>query len=367
MAVHVHAPLALLALALLATSATARRTDPRGAAERIRADDNLRPAGALRGGLLTLRLDARVGTWHPDGDDAPGAAVPAFAEAGRPLQIPGPLIRVAAGTDVVVTVTNSVPDGTLTLHGLVSRPVSAGSSSDTVQVAPGASREVRFRLDAPGTYYYWGTTTGRPFNARTLEDAQLSGAIVVDEPGAASRRDRILVIGMWADTAGSAATVGRRRNRLLFAVNGRSWPHTSRLSYAVGDTVRWRVINASADVHPLHLHGFYFSVDGRGDAARDTSYAEALRDRVVTERLMPGRTMTMSWVPERAGNWLFHCHFTSHFAARGPLGATLNESAAAARSHHARNHAIEGMNGLVVGVTVAPGGARPPPTHPAGG
>ena len=34
--------------------------------------------------------------------------------------------------------------------------------------------------------------------------------------------------------------------RVFTALNGRSWPHTERLGYAVGDSVRWRLVNASA-------------------------------------------------------------------------------------------------------------------------
>ncbi len=103
-------------------------------------------------------------------------------------------------------------------------------------------------------------------------------------------------------------------------VNGRSWPHTERLSYNVGDTVRWRVLNVSADVHPMHLHGFYYRVVARGDGTGDTSYSEARRDLIVTQRMVPGQTMQLTWIPERAGNWLFHCHIPRHFAPRGPLG-----------------------------------------------
>ena len=50
---------------------------------------------------------------------------------------------------------------------------------------PGSTASVRFEAYAPGTYYYWGTTTGRPVAFRTKEDAQLTGAIVVDPVGAA--------------------------------------------------------------------------------------------------------------------------------------------------------------------------------------
>jgi len=343
------ASVVFLAVCVGVTGATSRR-----ATEQIQTDDNVRPAGTLRDGVLSLRLDTRLGMWHPDGEDAPGATVPAFAEVGRQLQIPGPVIRVPSGTEVVVMVTNSVPGSVLTLHGLVSRPLPAGGP-DSVQVTPGPSREVRFRVDAPGTYYYWGTTTGRGFVARTGEDAQLSGAIVVDKPGITGRRDRILVIGQWADTTPSETNPDRFMRRLLLVVNGRSWPHTERLSYAVGDTVRWRVINASTNVHPMHLHGFYYRVDSRGDGTGDTTYAEDRRDRVVTERMRIGQTMLMTWVPERPGNWLFHCHFTPHFAPRAPLGMRLDASVGVSQARHVQNHALEGMTGLVLGVAVTPG------------
>jgi len=343
------ASVVLFAGCVAVTGATIRRTT-----EEIRTDDNVRPAGTLRDGVLRLHLDTRLGIWRPNGHGALGATVPAFAEVERQLQIPGPHIRAPSGTEVVVIVTNSVPGSVLTLHGLVSRPLPAGAP-DSVQVTAGASREVRFRVDAPGTYYYWGTTTGRGFQARTGQDAQLSGAIVVDEPGITRRRDRILVIGQWADTTPSEGNPDELMRRLLLVVNGRSWPRTERLSYVVGDTVHWRLINASANVHPMHLHGFYYRVDSRGDGTGDTTYAADRRDRVVTERMRPGQTMLMTWVPERPGNWLFHCHFTSHFARRDPLGMRLDGAAGVSHARHVQNHALEGMSGLVLGVAVTPG------------
>jgi FtsP/CotA-like multicopper oxidase with cupredoxin domain len=332
--------------------------------DRVVPNDGRRTAGTLRDGILTLHLEARPAMWHPDGDDAPGAEVPAFAERGRAPEIPGPLIRVPAGTEVVITVRNAVPRETLVIHGFHARPL-RGGAAQPVRVAPGGAREMRFRLDAPGTYYYWGTTTGRVFQHRTREDAQLSGAIVVDPAGAPPPADRILVIGIWTDTIGAALVPS---SRMLFVVNGRSWPHTERLTYGVGDTARWRVLNISADVHPMHLHGFYFRIDSRGDGRGDTTYADADRDLVATQFLAVGQTIHMTWVPERLGNWLFHCHIPAHFAPRGPLGLGRPETHEAARGHLEANHALEGMNGLVVGVTVTPraGAAGAPDAGDAG-
>jgi len=86
------------------------------------------------------------------------------------------------------------------------------------------------------------------------------------------------------------------------------------------------------------------------------------RRQVVTERLLPGTTMSLTWSPHTAGNWLFHCHLVEHMAAR------VNPRAVSATSRHAvhRNHAIEGMSGLVVGIRVhpRPGDVVGPPPPP---
>ena len=314
--------------------------------DRVVPNDNRRPAGTLRNGALTVRLEARVANWHPDGDNAPGAAMMAFGETGKAAQIPGPLLRVVAGTRITGTLRNALPNDTMLVYGLHARPIT-GAAPAPLRLAPGESQRLDFQLDAPGTYLYWATTTKRGIKFRVREDAQLSGAIVVDEAGARPQPDRVFVIGMWSDTTGGAVPHGRER--ILTVMNGRSWPNTERLSYTVGDTVRWRVINASADLHPMHLHGFYFRVDSRGDGETDTTYAESQRDRLVTELVAQGHTMRMTWVPDRDGNWAFHCHIPEHIMARAPLGMVLPKEHA-----HVTNHALQGMSGLVTGIHVSP-------------
>jgi len=331
--------------------------------ERVRPNDNRARAGVSMSGTLAVRIEARMAEWHPQGEDAPGAVIPVFAEIGRPAQVPGPLMRVPGGTNVIVTVRNLIPNVVLTIHGLHSRPAIGAAFNDSIQLGPGSVQTLRFRLDRPGTYYYWGTTTGRSFNDRTKEDAQLTGVIVVDEPGVRAPADRIFVIGMWADTAGSEFI--RARQRELFVINGRSWPHTDRLVYEKGETVRWRVVNASADVHPMHLHGFYYRVHRRGDGRADSALARS--ELVNTERMMPGQTVGLSWVPDRLGNWLFHCHVPEHFAPRGPLGFAL--SPAVAHAAHLSANPANAMGGLVTAIEIKPAeddttANLPPPLPP---
>jgi FtsP/CotA-like multicopper oxidase with cupredoxin domain len=336
------------------------------APEAAQPNDNRTPAGRLENGVLTLALEARAVDWYPE--DPAGASVPAyaFAEPGKPATIPGPLIRVPLGTEVRVTIHNTLAKP-LKLRGLFTREAGI---RDSLVLAPGATEEVRFPADLAGTYFYWGRT--EPVPTAPLvgrgRDASLIGALIVDPPGRpADPTERILVITMWMD---SSAALGNKSEAadlvlsrefvrpdqwLLMAVNGRSWPRTERLSYAVGDTVRWRVINGAAFPHPMHLHGFHYTVTARGNAMRDTVYTVADQRTVVTEWMVLGTTMSMTWLPTRPGNWLFHCHLVTHISEHNRLPAP----AGTAHGGHG-NHGEQGMAGLVIGIRVAPRvGARP--------
>jgi FtsP/CotA-like multicopper oxidase with cupredoxin domain len=125
------------------------------------------------------------------------------------------------------------------------------------------------------------------------------------------------------------------------------------LQATAGDTLRWKVINASPDAHPMHLHGFYFRVDAI-DGVPPVQRVGVPGRLAVTER-MPGFSgMAMRWVPERAGNWLFHCHVPTHIIPHRPLGAPDASTGAAGASAMHGSHALSGMSGLVMGIRVDP-------------
>jgi len=318
-------------------------------------NSNRAPAGQLRDGVLTIALDAQLTMWHPDGDSLPGIPIEAFAEPGRAPQVPGPLIRVSLGTQIRASIENSLELDTLVFH------FHFGADLDSILIPPGATRELRVTPPRPGAFFYRASArSANPLSARFA--GLLHGAMIVDSAGSARLpNDRIIVISGATDS-----TIPNSRiplpERSVWALNGRSWPHTERFRFTVGDTVRWRVINATDDQHPMHLHGFYFRVDefeGPEAAVR----AQGVRGRrVVTERLAQLTTMSITWVPERAGNWLFHCHFQEHLVPHGPFGAVTatGEKQRIApwpmqrdTSHH-RNHALTGMAGLVMGMEVRP-------------
>ncbi len=348
-------------LAALLGWAGAGGPTPRAADAVIRFNDNRAAAGTLGRGVLSLSLEARAGEWHPLGADRPGVRILAFGETGKPLQDPGPLLRVRVGTEIRVSLTNRT-DATLVVHGLSRRRVAA---MDTLVVAPGATERVRFVADAEGTYYYWAAAHGEGFEHRQNEDAHLNGALIVDPAGTAPKRDRVFVVERYippGDTSDDAVT-----GYELFTFNGRAWPNTEPLTYDVGDTIRWRIINATNDVHPFPLHGFYYRVDARGDAQQDTIYWPAQRRMDVTEPMWDGTTMDLVWSPDRPGGWIFHCHLNWHVLPNPafpldsePLGARIAHVLNGYPNQPMEDHARYGMGGLVLGITVRqPAGWKP--------
>ena len=125
-------------------------------------------------------------------EDAEAISIYAFGEVGRPLQNPGPLVRVPQGTEIQGEVHNALPVE-VTLHGLHERP---GEDKDPFTVPAGATQQFRFKAGAPGTYFYWGTTTRSSIAQRHALETQLAGALVVDPPGVVAKdvpkdKDRI--------------------------------------------------------------------------------------------------------------------------------------------------------------------------------
>lgn len=335
------------------------------AIQRAGYEDYRHGIGTLDDGVLRATLEVRAAAWNPWGETGVTLRTHVFAADGAAPRTPGPLIRVTSGTPVHLTVKNSLPH-VLAMRGLRDRgaiPASAPSFTalvtDSVTVPPGETVEVRFTPREPGTFLYNGRTIAAgeppaptPFPVRSADRA-LWGVLLVDPPGGAPRTapdERIFMITHWAERGLPGTFLPATR----FFINGRSWPHTERLEYAQGDTVRWRVINVTGRNHPMHLHGAYFTVDARGDQLRDVVFSEAQRRLAVTETLSTTQTMRLSWVAHEPGNWLFHCHFMRHMS-------WLQASAPDAQPDRHAPHESAGtdlLGGLVLGIHV-----RPAPGH----
>ena len=343
-------PVAVAASALFASPRAVATADNTST---ILSNDNRQSAGRLQGGVLTLRMEAREGKWYPDGPDGMARVVAAFAEEGKPLQNPGPLIRVPVGTEIHVTVRNSL-EAPLTLHGFGK---DRGITADSVRIEPGEVREMRFTASAVGTYWYAGRTEAVPaLYARRNQDSQLNGVIVVDPPGGRTQpNDRIFLISWWVNEDTTAARGGAAST---LVINGLSWPHTERFEVTQGDSLHWRWVSMTAPMHPMHLHGFYFRVDGKGNGAQYTTYAPDARRLAVTEVLRPGETMEVAWSPSKPGNWIFHCHLARHMTPRADPtdDRTRNGETHDAHVSGDSKHQHQ-MSRLVLGIHVKPSGA----------
>jgi FtsP/CotA-like multicopper oxidase with cupredoxin domain len=62
--------------------------------------------------------------------------------------------------------------------------------------------------------------------------------------------------------------------------------------------------------------------------------------------MQPGATLTMSWTPERPGNWLFHCHVMTH------VSPSLYVDGSPRQVDAHLHHGSAGMTGMVLGITV---------------
>ncbi len=350
----------LSAVLLIVLAGSAHASDPNPSALPVaQANDNRSAAGELKDGVLNIQLEIVEATWYPEQDGGRSFSVYAFAERGKTPRIPGPLIRVLEGTEVRVRVQNTLPVA-MFIRGLHSRD---GATPEPVLIASGATADFHFTAKSSGTYYYSARSTRMSISDIGLlpivgdltmgqppfdTESELQGGFIVDPPGAATD-DRIFIIATWM------AGVITPPFREVVVINGKSWPYTERLSYSVGDTARWRVLNTSVSDHAMHLHGFYFQVTGLGDQYHDRRYSPEQVPHVVTQYLRPGETASIVWTPERPGRWLFHCHMTAHMAlAARPAASPETESHAT----HVGSHDSTGMAGLVLGITVSPGPER---------
>ena len=312
----------------------------------VSANENRKAAGELASGVLTLHLELRQGMWHPQAESGAAIKVASFAEQGHELETPGPLIRVPQGTQVRVSVHNLLSK-TVFVYGLHQRP---GKADEALEVAAGETKETAFTAGAPGSYYYWASTAKGPMFLRPGDEELMSGGFIVDGPGA-DTNDRIFVIAVWFKELYRPGFEG------VLSINGKSWPGTERLKAQIGNAEHWRILNATPLEHPMHLHGFFFDVDATGDGENEKHLGDGKKLKSVTYLVEPGETFDMTWVPERAGNWVFHCHILDHMMSdyKSPLLYGPDGPPADKKYDSHKGMAMDngmGMGDLVMGITV---------------
>lgn len=316
----------------------------------VRPNSNVERAGVLRDGVLTVTLEAKESLWHFNGANRHRPmTIAAFAEPGKAPLMPAPLLRAPVGTELRLSIHNSLGQP-LTFFVPASIHGGPARAMDSIVVTPGALEMLTTRATVAGNYVYRATTPNR---ASQEGSSLLAGAVVIDT-SATPARDHVFVIMMTLDSALAACADSNQApdpltgcrvifGHLRFTINGRSWPNTERVHATVGDSLHWRVINASNIVHPMHLHGFYYRVDAFSGPLVAPDERPLDGQMVVTQLMTPFSGMSMTWSPDRPGNWIFHCHIALH---------NQPDSAEAAPD----DPYLRDMSGLVIGTVVT---ARP--------
>lgn len=253
------------------------------------------PPTLLPGGIKEFILTAEPVIWHLYLDKN----VHAWGYNG---QVPGPLIRLRVGDTVRIVLRNRLPvPTTLHLQGLDISPGLQGVPGISQRPAPpGGSAVYQFRVttDMVGTHAYFSDAQ------RDLQiDAGLHGVLIVDSASSTAQSphavDALFEIGAFKVDASPMENV--------FTLDGKPAPEAPQLTVHIGDLVRLRLVNNSAECyHAMHLHGgTFWLVDEDGHPLK-----HPLEMNVIS--LAPAETADIEFVARNPGTWMFHCHIMDH-------------------------------------------------------
>jgi FtsP/CotA-like multicopper oxidase with cupredoxin domain len=285
-----------------------------------RADDAAPPAPAPgsgpytpvvtpNGSTLPFRLDNGVKEFHLVAEPlkrefAPGMTVNCWGYNG---QTPGPTIEAVEGDRVRILVTNKLPERTsVHWHGaLLPNGMDGVAGLNQPHIEPGETYVYEFTLRQHGTLMY------HPHSDEMVQMAlgMMGFFIVHPRQRANVDRDFAIMLHEWSVPPGGATpNPAVMTDFNLFTFNSRVWPGTAPLVAKKGDRVRIRFGNLSMDSHPIHLHGYRFTVTGTeaGTVPPSARYPEA------TVNVPVGSTRDIELVADEPGDWAFHCHKSHH-------------------------------------------------------
>lgn len=245
---------------------------------------------------------------------APGFKSKVWAFNG---QVPGPLIHVREGDEIVVNVQNNTAlNHTIHWHGTYQTNSWRNDGVPHVTQAPiepGENFQYHFIADKPGSLWYH-------CHVNVPEHVGLRGMwgpMIVDprEPTDWEKEvtmDAILMFSAWnSDVAMNLGTGGHPREvPNYFSVNAKSFPINQPLRVKKLDTLRLRLYGASMDV-AFHLHGHDMLVTHKDGLPLDSPY---LADVVYVP--FGGRVDVIVRMYNE-GRWMVHDHIEHHVSNNG--------------------------------------------------
>lgn len=239
---------------------------------------------------------------------SPGLVVNCWGYNG---QTPGPTIEVVEGDKVRIFVTNKLPEPTTVhWHGiLLPSGMDGVTGLNQRPIPPGETFKYEFTIrQAASTHMYHPH-----YDEMTQAAMGMMGFFIIHPKNPIEEekvdRDFAIMLMEWAIPIGAATPDPMvMLDFNYFTFNSSVWPGTEPLVVKKGQKVRIRLGNLSMNSHPIHLHGYEFTVTALG-AKR---LKPAVQYDAVTVNVPVGDTRDIEFIADVPGDWAFHCHKSHH-------------------------------------------------------
>ena len=269
------------------------------------------PVVTLNGWTLPWRMNGEWKEFHLVAEPvvreiAPGMKAHLWGYNG---QSPGPTIEAVEGDKVRIFVTNKLPEHTTVhWHGmLVPNGMDGVGGLTQPHIKPGKTFVYEFVLQKSGTFMY------HPHADEMIQMAMgMMGSFIVhprDPKFMRVDRDFVFVMNNYDIDPGSyVPKVMTMLDFNLWTWNSRVFPGIDHLVVRKGDRTRVRVANLTMTNHPIHMHGYHFSV-----TCTDGGWVqESARWPEVSVDVPVGAIRAFEFVADVPGDWAIHCHKSHH-------------------------------------------------------
>ena len=282
----------------------------------------LEPEEIRADGTKVFRLVAEIFDWEVE----PGKIVEGWGYNG---QIPGPMIQVDVGDNVVVHVENELPLGTdVHWHG-VRVPNDQDGVAPLTQplIQPGETYTYEFVANEPSIGMYHPHHHGQIKLPNGMFGVFLIGDLGTDLPLPTGRTISNRDIPEEIDIVGEFPMVLNDAGNIGLSINGKGWPATAPIVVEQGDWFVVHYYNEGLQIHPMHLHQMPQLVFAKDGFALDAPQWED------TVNVAPGERYSVLVQATDPGAWAFHCHILTHAERHegmfGMVTALIVEEAAA--------------------------------------
>lgn len=269
------------------------------------------PVIVPNGAALPFKIVGGVKVFHLVTEEiehefAPGLKATCWAYNGH---VNSTVIEAVEGERVRIYVTNKLPaPTTVHWHGLfVPNGMDGVGGLNQPLIGIGETFVYEFTLRQHGTLMFHSH-----HDEMTQMAMGLIGMIVIHprKPKRRVEKDFALMLSEWKIDAGaSRPDPAEMKDFNILTLNGKCFPGTDPLICQTGDKVRIRLGNLSVmDHHPIHLHGFYFSVTGTDGG----EIPEAVQWPETTVLVAAGQTRDVEFIADAKGDWAMHCHMIHH-------------------------------------------------------